>query len=109
MAENVLIISDNNFETEVLQSDKPVLLDFWAPWCGPCKAIGPMIEDLAASFGDKVKFAKINVDENQVTASQYSIQSIPTLMFFKNGNIVDQIIGVVAKAKLEQAINNIVA
>ncbi|MBT3310759.1 MAG: thioredoxin [Desulfobacterales bacterium] len=108
MAESVLEINDNNFETEVLQSEKPVLVDFWAPWCGPCKAISPVIEDLAGSFSDKIKFTKCNVDDNPVTPGKFEIRSIPTLIFFKNGEVIDQIVGMVPKTKLEEAINNII-
>ncbi len=108
MAESVLEINDNNFETEVLQSDKPVLVDFWAPWCGPCKAISPVIENLAGSFSDKIKFTKCNVDDNPVTPGKFEIRSIPTLIFFKNGEVIDQIVGMVPKTKLEEAINNII-
>ena len=108
MAESVLEINDSNFETEVLQSDKPVLVDFWAPWCGPCKAISPVIEDLAGSFSDKIKFTKCNVDDNPVTPGKFEIRSIPTLIFFKNGEVIDQIVGMVPKTKLEEAINNII-
>ena len=99
-------IEDNSFETEVLQSDKPVLVDFWAPWCGPCKAIGPVVEELSEAFGEKVKFTKCNVDNNPVTPSKYGIKAIPTLIFFKDGNVVEQITGMVAKSKLEDAINS---
>ncbi len=108
MAEGITEINDNDFEKEVLQSDKPVLVDFWAPWCGPCKSIAPIIEELVGSFGDKVKFVKCNVDDNPVTPGKFEIRSIPTLMFFKNGTVEDQIIGMVAKAKLEETINRII-
>lgn len=107
MADNALEISDDNFEAEVLQSDKPVLVDFWAPWCGPCKAIGPIIEQLAVSFDGKVKFTKCNVDDNPLTPVKFGIKSIPTLMFFKDGNVADQIVGLVARAKLEEALNSL--
>ena len=107
MAEGVLDIDDNSFESEVLQSDKPVLVEFWAPWCGPCKAIGPMIEELVGTFGDKVKFTKCNVDDNPVTPGKFNIKAIPTLIFFNQGNVVEQIVGMVAKTKLEKVINNI--
>jgi len=106
MAEGIMEIEDNSFETEVLQSDKPVLVDFWAPWCGPCKAIGPVVEELSEAFGEKVKFTKCNVDNNPVTPSKYGIKAIPTLIFFKDGNVVEQITGMVAKSKLEDAINS---
>ena len=108
MAEGITEISDGNFESEVLQAEKPVLVDFWAPWCGPCKAIGPVIEDLAGTFGDKVKFTKCNVDDNPATPIKYGIRAIPTLIFFKEGNVVEQITGMVAKSKLEEAINKII-
>ena len=108
MAEGIMEIEDNSFDAEVLQSDKPVLVDFWAPWCGPCKAIGPVVEELSQSFGDKVKFAKCNVDNSPVTPSKYGIKAIPTLIFFKDGDVVEQITGMVAKSKLEDALNKVV-
>ena len=106
MAEGVLEIDDNSFDNEVLQADKPVLVDFWAPWCGPCKAIGPIIEELAGTFRDKIKFTKCNVDDNPVTPSKYGIRSIPTLIFFKDGKVLDKIVGIVAKSRLEEMITN---
>jgi thioredoxin 1 len=105
MAQGILDIDDSNFENEILQSDKPAMVDFWAPWCGPCKAIGPVIEELAGSFGDRVKFTKCNVDENPVTPGKFGIKAIPTLIFFKDGKVIEQITGMVAKSKLEDAIN----
>jgi len=107
MSDVVLEIDDDSFDSEVLQADKPVLVDFWAPWCGPCKAIGPIIEDLAGTFGDKIKFAKCNVDNNPVTPGKFGIKAIPTLIFFKEGSVADQITGMVAKSKLEETINKI--
>ena len=106
MAETILEIEDGNFEEEVLKSDKPVLVDFWAPWCGPCKAMTPIIEELAAEFEGKVKIAKCNVDDNPVTPGKFEVKAIPTLIFFKDGNVSDQITGMVTKAKIEEAINN---
>jgi len=107
MAEGILEVSDSNFDVEVIESEKPVLVDFWAPWCGPCKAIGPIVEELAGEFGDKVKFTKCNVDDNPVSPGKFGIKAIPTLIFFKQGKIVDQITGMVAKSKLEKSINSI--
>ena len=98
---------DRTFEAEVLQSGEPVLVDFWAPWCGPCKAIGPVVQDLANTFGDQIKFAKCNVDNSPVTPGKFGIKAIPTLIFFKEGDVVEQITGMVAKSKLEEAINKL--
>jgi thioredoxin 1 len=108
MAEGMMEVEDGNFETEVLKSDKPVLVDFWAPWCGPCKAIAPLVEELSKSYGDKIKFAKCNVDNNPVTPAKYGIKAIPTLIFFKAGNVANQITGMVAKSKLEEALTKLV-
>ena len=107
MAGNIVEIGDSSFDAEVIKADKPVMVDFWAPWCGPCKAIGPVIEDLAQSFGDRIKFAKCNVDENPVTPVKFGIKAIPTLIFFKDGAMVEQITGMVAKSKLEETLNRI--
>jgi len=90
-------ITDAIFESTVIKSDIPVLLDFWAPWCGPCRAVGPIIDELATEYEGKVLIVKLNVDENPLTASRYQVRSIPTLIFFKNGEIVEQIGGAVAK------------
>lgn len=108
MAEGMMEVEDGNFETEVLKSDKPVLVDFWAPWCGPCKAIAPLVEELSKAYGDKIKFAKCNVDNNPVTPAKYGIKAIPTLIFFKAGNVANQITGMVAKSKLEEALAKLV-
>ena len=107
MAENLMEVDDGDFEAQVLQSDKPVLVDFWAPWCGPCKAIGPMIEKLAASYGDQILFAKCNADDSQQTAAKYGIKSIPTLLFFKDGNVFDKISGMTNQAKIEEVLKKI--
>jgi thioredoxin 1 len=95
------VATDDNFEGEVLKSDKPVLIDFWASWCGPCKAIGPVVEELAEKFKDSVKIMKLNVDENQKTAVNYGVRSIPTLILFKDGKVLDTLIGLVPKERLE--------
>jgi thioredoxin 1 len=108
MAEGMMEVEDGNFETEVLKSDKPVLVDFWAPWCGPCKAIAPLVEDLSKSYGEQIKFVKCNVDNNPVTPAKYGIKAIPTLIFFKAGNVANQITGMVAKSKLEEALTKLV-
>lgn len=90
-------ITDSNFEQEVLKSDKPVLVDFWAVWCGPCKMIAPIVEQLAAEYDGKLKVGKLDVDNNQQSAIQYGVRSIPTLLLFKDGKVVDTIIGAVPK------------
>lgn len=102
MAQHVLDLSDANFNQEVLQSSLPVLVDFWAPWCGPCRAIAPHVEALAGEYSGKMKVGKVNVDENPASSSQYGIRSIPTLLIFKNGKPVDQVIGGVPKSQLEE-------
>jgi len=105
MAEGIFEIDDSTFEPEVLNSGKPVLVDFWAPWCGPCRAIAPLLEELAGTLGDKIKIVKCNVDNNPVTPGKFEIRSIPTLIFFKDGKVFEQIVGMVSKAKLEETIN----
>ncbi|MBI5063093.1 MAG: thioredoxin [Desulfatitalea sp.] len=107
MAKGIVEVSDSSFDAEILQADKPAVVDFWAPWCGPCKAIGPVIEDLAGTYGDKIKFTKCNVDDNPITPGKYGIKAIPTLIFFKQGKVVDQITGMVAKSKLEDSLKGI--
>jgi len=109
MAESFMEITDDNFEKEVVESGKPVVVDFWAPWCGPCKAVGPMLEELAGNYGDQMVFAKCNVDDNPVTPGKFGIKSIPTLIFFKEGNVMEQIVGMVARQKVEDSINNVLA
>lgn len=100
--EEVLVhLTDSNFEQEVIKYEGPVLVDFWAPWCGPCKSIGPIVEELALTYKDKVKVAKLNIDDCPKTATAYGVMSIPTLSLFKGGNIIDKLIGLVPKARLE--------
>lgn len=96
----VLHTSDATFETDVLRSDVPVLLDFWAPWCGPCRMVGPILDELAAELGDQVKIVKINIDENQATPAQFGVRSIPTLLMFKEGKVVASQVGALPKNQL---------
>jgi thioredoxin 1 len=97
--------AESNFQQEVIESDKPVLVDFWAVWCGPCKMLTPVIEQLSAEFEGKVKIGKVNVDENQSLAAKYGIMSIPTIIIFKDGEIVEQFIGVQPKNVYSDALN----
>jgi thioredoxin 1 len=102
MAEEVLVhVGDGNFDDEILKADKPALVDFWAPWCGPCKTIGPSVEALAVQYKDQVKVAKVNIDENPKTAQAYGVMSIPTLILFKGGKVLDTLVGLVPKERLE--------
>ncbi len=104
MAGNILEIDDSQFDNTVLKSDKPVVVDFWAPWCGPCKALGPVMEQLAEQYAGQVNFAKCNVDNNPVTPGKFGIKAIPTLIFFNDGKVVEQITGVVSKDVLEKTL-----
>lgn len=106
MSDNIVHISDANFEDEVLKSDKPVLVDYWAEWCGPCKMIAPILEELSAEYGDKVKVAKLNIDENPDTPPKYGIRGIPTLMLFKNGNVEATKVGALSKSQLTAFIDS---
>ncbi len=105
--EKEVTLTDKNFNEEVINSQTPVLVDFWAVWCGPCKMIGPVIAEIAQEFEGKIKVGKVNVDENQATAARYGIRGIPTLLFFKGGELVNQVVGVQPKAKLVELINKI--
>jgi thioredoxin 1 len=93
-------VTDSNFDTVVLQSDKPVLVDFWAEWCGPCRVIGPLVKEISEEYGDKVVVTKLDVDSNPTITNKFSIRNIPTVLFFKNGQVVDKVIGAVAKSQL---------
>ena len=99
---NALAVTDANFENEVLSGDQPVVVDFWAEWCGPCKLIAPVLDELAAEYDGKVKVTKLNVDENPATSMKFQVRSIPTLLFFKGGQVVDQVIGAQSKAELKR-------
>jgi len=101
MAGTVAEVTDNNFQAEVIEADVPVLVDFWAPWCGPCRMVAPVVEEIAQERGDALKVVKMNVDENQDTAIKFNVMSIPTLILFRNGEVAKTVIGAYPKRKLE--------
>ncbi len=105
MGGNLIEFTDTNFDREVLNADKPVLVDFWAPWCAPCRMVGPIIEELSSSYAGRVKVGKLNTDDNPTIGSRYGIMSIPTILLFKNGEIVDRIVGAVPKKEFEKLLN----
>jgi thioredoxin 1 len=102
VSDKVVEMTDDSFDSQILQSDKPALVDFWAAWCAPCRAIGPAVEQLAEAYDGRVRFAKVNIDDNPMVPTRYEIRSIPTLLLFKQGKVVGQIVGAVPKAKIEE-------
>ncbi|MCV2218040.1 MULTISPECIES: thioredoxin TrxA [Thauera] len=106
MSEHIHYVTDGNFDSEVLQSQTPVLVDYWAEWCGPCKMIAPILDDVAKDYAGKLKVAKLNIDENQDTPAKYGIRGIPTLMLFKNGNIEATKVGALSKSQLTAFIDS---
>ena len=109
MAENIVDVTDSNFESVVLNSDIPTLVDFWATWCAPCRAITPIIEEMAEQYSGKVKIVKMNVDENPSTPGRYGVRGIPTLILFKDGKVVDQVVGAVPKKQIQELIEKGIA
>ena len=107
-SESIVELSDSSFESEVINSEKPVLVDFWAPWCGHCRALAPVIEEISTDFVDKLKVGKVNVDDNPEISMKFGIRSIPTLMVFKDGEVQEQIIGAVPKSEIERALEKVV-
>jgi len=105
MAENVIKFSDDNFDAEVLQADVPVLVDFWAEWCGPCRMLAPVIEEIAGEFDGKAKVGKLDTDANQKTSAQYGVTAIPTLIVFKGGEVAKQMVGLQSKASITEALD----
>ena len=104
---NIVTLGESNFPSEVVKSNVPVLVDFWAVWCGPCKMIAPILDELADEFGARIKIGKVNVDENQSLATEYGIRAIPTLLLFNNGEVVDQVVGMKSKRELQQMLQRV--
>jgi len=109
MADSVAEVTDNNFQAEVIESEVPVLVDFWAPWCGPCRMVAPVVEEIAEERGDQLKVVKLNIDENQNTAVQFNVLSIPTLIVFRNGEVAKTVVGAYPKRKLEAELEPVLA
>jgi thioredoxin 1 len=109
MADTVAEVTDSNFQAEVIESEVPVLVDFWAPWCGPCRMVAPVVEEIAQERGDQLKVVKLNIDENQDTAVQFNVLSIPTLMLFRNGEVAKTVVGAYPKRKLEAELEPVLA
>ena len=105
MSGNVVEFTDGNFDAEALQADQPVLVDFWAPWCGPCRMVGPIIEELAGAYAGKVKVGKLNTDHNPAVASKYGIRSIPTILLLKDGEVVGNLLGAMPKSEFQKMID----
>lgn len=106
MSDKIIHVTDSSFEEEVLKSDRPVLLDYWAEWCGPCRMIAPILEEIADEYGDRVTVAKINIDENQETPQKYAVRGIPTLMIFKEGNVAGTKVGALSRSQLSAFIDS---
>ena len=109
MAGTISEVSDHNFQAEVIESETPVLVDFWAPWCGPCRMVAPVLEEIAQEKGDALKIVKLNTDENQQTAAQFEVLSIPTLILFKDGAIAKKVVGAMPKRRLEAELDPVLA
>ncbi len=105
--ENLHVISDADFDEQILKANVPALVDFWAAWCGPCRAVGPVVEELATEYAGKVKVAKLNVDDNKETPARYGVRGIPTLILFKDGQVVDQIVGAVPKGRIKELLDKV--
>jgi thioredoxin 1 len=105
--ENLHVINDADFDEQILKASVPALVDFWAAWCGPCRAVGPVVEELATEYAGKVKVAKLNVDDNKETPARYGVRGIPTLILFKDGQVVDQIVGAVPKGRIKELLDKV--